>query len=589
MVPEFLREPTRYTFFTGKGGVGKTSIACAFAVSLADQGRRVLLVSTDPASNLGQVFGAPIGPTIEPIAGVTGLRAVNIEPEAAASAYRERILAPMRRTSSRSTLPQLEEQLSGACTTEIAAFDEFTRLLTDASVMKGFDFVIFDTAPSGHTLRLLQLPAAWSTFIEDNPRGASCLGPLSGLQAQQAQYADTVERLRDPKATTVVLVARPDSGSLKEGARTSHELGALGIANQRVVINGSFSATDRNDEVALALEARGQRALAALPADLASLPRDVIALKPWNIVGVDALREFFDEATSPPAAERERSAPLPAETLRSLIDDVAAQDHGLIMVMGKGGVGKTTIAAAIAVELADRGHHVHLSTSDPAAHVEDVVHGDVPNLTVSRIDPAVETERYVERALATKGKNLDADARRVLEEDLRSPCTEEVAVFHAFSRIVSEARRGFVVLDTAPTGHTLLLLDTAGSYHREVLRTSAIPADRITTPLMRLQDPGYTRVILAALPETTPILEAAALQEDLRRAGVEPYAWVLNQSLGQTPVSDPVLQARARSEEPLITEVAATLAKRVVIVPVLATPPIGAGALRALSAEPVSA
>ena len=549
----------------------------------------MLLVSTDPASNLGQVVGAPVGPAIRPIESVPGLSAVDIEPEAAASAYRERILAPMRRTSSRAALPQLEEQLSGACTTEIAAFDEFTRLLTDASVMGAFDFVAFDTAPSGHTLRLLQLPAAWSTFIEDNPRGASCLGPLSGLQAQQVQYADTVARLRDQAATTVVLVARPDSGSLTEAARTSHELGALGIANQRVVINGVFSATDRHDGVAVALEDRGRQALAVLPADLAGLPRDAIPLKPWNIVGVESLRAFFNDASTPSRApERLQPAALPADTFRSLIDDVSAQDHGLIMVMGKGGVGKTTIAAAIAVELADRGHHVHLSTSDPAAQVADVVDGDVANLTVSRIDPAVETQRYVERALATKGKNLDGEARHALEEDLRSPCTEEVAVFHAFSRIVSEARRGFVVLDTAPTGHTLLLLDTAGSYHREVLRTSAIPSERITTPLMRLQDPTYTRVILAAVPETTPILEAAALQDDLRRAGVEPYAWVLNQALSQSAVTDPVLRDRATSEAPLIAEVAGTLAKRVAIVPVLAAPPVGA-ALRALSADPVSA
>lgn len=580
-------QPTRFMFFTGKGGVGKTSIACATAIALADHGKRVLLVSTDPASNLGQVLEQDVTDRIEPVRSVPGLSAVNIEPEAAAVAYRERIMKPMRRTSARELLPQIEEQLSGACTTEIAAFDEFTRLLTDPARIGGFDHVIFDTAPSGHTLRLLQLPAAWTDFIETNPAGASCLGPASGLQAQRAQYADTVARLTDAAVTTIAVVTRPEQSALKEAARTSRELAVLGIRGQRLIVNGVFEAADTSDDLAQALERRAHAALEAMPEALRALPRDTIPLRPFNIVGIEALRSLLSEPSAWRESEtasngKESTAPQLPESLLGVVDDIGGNDHGLIMVMGKGGVGKTSIAAAIAVELASRGASVHLSTTDPAAHLVDALGGEVPGLTVSRIDPAEETRRYIERAMSTKGKDLDEEGRRLLLEDLRSPCTEEVAVFHAFSRVVNQARREIVVLDTAPTGHTLLLLDAAGSYHREVLRSSSIPSERIITPLMRLRDPEHTKILLVTLAETTPVLEAAELQEDLRRAGVEPFAWVINQSLAATHVSDPLLRSRAVAEWPLIRRVQSELARRTAIVPVQVELPVGATALRNL-------
>ena len=585
MTLKLIAHVTRYVFFTGKGGVGKTSLACATSIALADQGKRVLLVSTDPASNLGQVLEQAVTDRIEPVKRVPALSAVNIEPEAAAAAYRERITAPMRRSATRELLPQLEEQLSGACTTEIAAFDEFTRLLTDPVRVGAFDHVIFDTAPSGHTLRLLQLPAAWTTFIETNPGGASCLGPASGLQAQHAQYADTVARLRNSTLTTIVLVSRPEQSALKEAARTSDELAALGVEGQRLIINGVFTATDRDDDLAIALERRAQAAVQGMPAALRALPTETVPLQPYNMVGIDALRSLAcapePDYDAMPRELHAGTAPLPG-TLARLVDEIFGTDHGLVMVMGKGGVGKTTIAAAIAVELALRGAKVHLSTTDPAAHVLDAVGESVAGLTISRIDPAEETRRYIERAMSTKGKDLDDEGRRLLLEDLRSPCTEEVAVFHAFSRVVNQARREIVVLDTAPTGHTLLLLDAAGSYHREVLRTSSIPAERIITPLMRLRDVAYTKVLLVTLAETTPVLEAAELQDDLRRAGVEPFAWVINQSLAAADPCDPLLRARADTEWPLIERVDTELAARTAIVPVQVEIPVGQAALQRL-------
>jgi len=381
-------------------------------------------------------------------------------------------------------------------------------------------------------------------------------------------------------------VSRPEATSLREAERTRRELAGLGIRNQRLILNGVFRATDPADPLAQTLEARGEAAMGSLPEGLADLPRTEVPLLPHNLVGLDALRALADgsvrDAVAAPtegsAGDRPDYPPL-----SDLVDDIATAGHGLVMVMGKGGVGKTAIAAAVAVELAGRGVAVHLSTTDPAAHISEALGGEVPGLKVSRIDPEAETRAYTERVLGTTGKDLDADGRALLEEDLRSPCTEEVAVFHAFSRLVNEARRGVVVLDTAPTGHTLLLLDTTGAYHREVLRTSQVDPERVKTPMMRLQDPGHTRILMVTLPETTPVTEASQLQDDLRRAGIEPYAWVVNRSLAATDTTDPVLAARARTELPLIERVRDELARRLAVVPMLAEEPVGADRLRDLA------
>lgn len=587
---QFLNEPPRYLFFTGKGGVGKTSLATAGAVSLADAGRRVLLVSTDPASNLGQVLETEVGPEILPVRLVPGLSSLNIDPEGAAEAYRDRVLGPVRGELPESEVRKLEEQLSGACTTEIASFDEFTQLLTHPGHGARFDHVIFDTAPTGHTLRLLELPSAWSSFMVENPDGASCLGPLSGLESQRAQYLAAVSALNDPARTLLVLVTRPEVSALKEAGRSSRELERLGVRNQHLVVNGVFRASDPSDPFARAMEDRGREALAGMPESLETLSRESVLLRGQNLVGLEALRRLALRDTPDRNVHQEAPDHPPRESppepslldLTALVDDVEADGRGLVMTMGKGGVGKTTMAAAIAVELACRGHHVHLSTTDPAAHIEHALHEAIEHLTVSRIDPETETRRYSEKVLATRGKGLDEEGRRLLEEDLRSPCTEEVAVFHAFSRLVREAARGVVILDTAPTGHTLLLLDQTGAYHREVQRHARDLPGRATTPLMRLQDPEYTKLLIVTLPETTPVLEAVKLQNDLRRAEIEPYAWIVNQSLAASGPADPLLVERASAEGPQIQAVADRHAARTHLVPWAAYEPVGAEALQAL-------
>ncbi|HAE2678943.1 TPA: arsenite efflux transporter ATPase subunit ArsA [Salmonella enterica subsp. enterica serovar Paratyphi B] len=581
---EFLQNIPPYLFFTGKGGVGKTSISCATAIRLAEQGKRVLLVSTDPASNVGQVFGQVIGNTIQPIATVPGLSALEIDPQAAAQQYRARIVDPIKGVLPDDVVSSINEQLSGACTTEIAAFDEFTGLLTDASLLTRFDHIIFDTAPTGHTIRLLQLPGAWSSFIDSNPEGASCLGPMAGLEKQREQYAHAVEALSDPARTRLVLVARLQKSTLQEVARTHLELAAIGLKNQYLVINGVLPKTEAaNDTLAAAIWDREQEALANLPSDLSGLPTDTLFLQPLNMVGVAALSGLLSSQPEAASSSEEYIQQRPEiPSLSALVDDIARNEHGLIMLMGKGGVGKTTMAAAIAVRLAEMGFDVHLTTSDPAAHLSTTLNGSLNNLQVSRIDPHEETERYRQHVLDTKGGELDEAGKRLLEEDLRSPCTEEIAVFQAFSRVIREAGKRFVVMDTAPTGHTLLLLDATGAYHREIAKKMG-DKGHFTTPMMQLQDPERTKVLLVTLPETTPVLEAANLQADLERAGIHPWGWIINNSLSIADTRSPLLRLRAQQELPQIESVKLQHASRVALVPVLASEPTGIDKLKQLA------
>ncbi len=573
---KFLQQPPRFLFFTGKGGVGKTSIACATAIQLAEASKRILLVSTDPASNVGQVFGISIGNQITAIPGVGNLYTLEIDPEAAAQAYRDKIMYPARDILPDTVVKGMEERLSGACTTEIAAFDEFTALLNDTALTTDYDHIIFDTAPTGHTIRLLQLPGAWNSFLENGQGDASCLGPLAGLEKQRTQYKMAVEELSDPQRTRLVLVARAQPASLRELARTHEDLAAIGMTQQFLVINGVLPASEvAHDALAAAIYAREQAALKDIPFVLKELPCDQVELKPFNLVGLESLHQLLIDSIHQYSHQEDCKNGFDYPRLTTLIDDIAATGHGLLMVMGKGGVGKTTLAAAVAVELANRGLPVHLTTSDPSGHLKETLINTRDNLTVSSIDPHTETERYRQHVLATKGSLLNDQDYALLEEDLRSPCTEEIAVFRAFSRIIREAGKKFVVMDTAPTGHTLLLLDATGSYHREIERQMIGKMISFTTPLMQLQDPKQTKILLVTLAETTPVLEAASLQEDLRRAGIKPWAWIINNSIAAAQSSSPLLRQRAKNELIEIDAVANRYATRYAVVPLLEEEPIG--------------
>jgi arsenite-transporting ATPase len=579
---KFLDDPPRFLFFTGKGGVGKTSVACATALHLVRQGKRVLLVSTDPASNVGQVLGVTIGNAVTPIEDVPGLSSMEIDPEQAAEAYRERIIAPVRGLLPDKELASITEQLSGSCTTEVASFDEFTGLLAEESLTDEYDHVVFDTAPTGHTIRLLQLPGSWTDFLEAGKGDASCLGPLSGLEKQRTVYAQAVNALKDPALTRLVLVTRAQASSLAEVDRTYSELNQIGITGEHLVINGVLPPIAGTEDLTAAVRHREAEAIAAMPTAIAGLSRDVIELKASNMIGVQALDTLFSTAHASESPDGQpEMAEVTAASLAVLVDELERDDHGLVMCMGKGGVGKTTIAAAIAVALAHRGHEVHLTTTDPASHLTDTLNGSIPGLAVSRIDPVEATRSYRDHVMATKGKNLDDAGRATLAEDLRSPCTEEVAVFQQFSRAVMESRRQFVVIDTAPTGHTLLLLDAAGSYHRQIARQmgDSMP---FVTPLMRLQDAAQTKVILVTLAEPTPVTEAQGLQEDLERAGIHPWAWVINNSIAAAHPETVFLRHRAAAEIEQVKRVY-SMAGRVAMVPLLATEPVGEDQLDALT------
>lgn len=574
---------TKFAFFTGKGGVGKTTVACSLATRTAGEGKRVLLVSTDPASNIGQVFGREIGSggaeLTDLVPGATSFDAVEIDPEAEAERYRESILGPVRGLLPPEVLATTEETLSGSCTVEVASFNRFVDYLTNEDITSHYDHIIFDTAPTGHTLRLLSLPGDWSSFIDKGAGDASCLGPMSGLEKNRQTYHEAVAALSDPAQTSLVLVARAQISTLQEANRSTGDLFEMGIKPALLVINGILPVSAATDQLSESIYAREQALLDGLAANtklsaIKSVPTARIELNAKPVMGVDGLLHLGEAdgnetSSAGPALEPgfTHSISNSHVGLSHLVDELAEGKPKLVLCMGKGGVGKTTVAQMLALELAKRGKPVHLSTTDPANHLDVSLEDRIKGLTVSSIDPDAVTASYREEVLASKGASLDADGYAQLEEDLRSPCTEEVAVFKAFSEVVATAQNQWVVLDTAPTGHTLLLLDATGSYHRELMRQSG--RDDSATTLQHLQNTEVTRPILVTLPETTPMLEAQSLAADLSRAGIEPWAWVINQSLPATETSSPFLLRRANAQQEIINSVADQAGVPVVQLPVM--------------------
>lgn len=544
---------TQYIFFTGKGGVGKTSIACATAVNLADNGNKVLLISTDPASNLQDVFDMPLDNKGTVIKEVPNLTVVNLDPEQAAAEYRESVIAPYRGKLPESVITNMEEQLSGSCTVEIAAFNEFSDFITNEEKRRGFDYIIFDTAPTGHTLRMLQLPSAWNTFIAENTTGASCLGQLSGLEDRKEVYKNAVATLTDKTQTTLFLVSRPEESPLKEVERSSNELLDLGIETQHLIINGVLENYDANDSISKQIYERQQNALNNRSSALLKLNTYIVPLRSYNMTGIDNIRNMLnaDVTIKNGVAHIEKSD---FNTIDSVIEDLYQSGKRVIFTMGKGGVGKTTIAGNIARGLAKKGVKVHLTTTDPANHLS-FIKTKLDGITVSHIDEKAVLAAYQKNVLDKARETMgDADLSYI-EEDLRSPCTQEIAVFNSFAEIVAKADNEVVVIDTAPTGHTLLLLDSTQSYHKEVERTQGNITPAVQNLLPRLRNEKETEVVIVTLPETTPVFEAQRLQQDLQRAGIKNKWWVVNSSLLLTSTNSPFLKAKALSEVQWINKV----------------------------------
>ena len=536
---------TKYLFFTGKGGVGKTSIACATAVGLADKGKKILLISTDPASNLQDVFNQSLNGHGSEIAEIPGLTVVNLDPEQAAAEYRERVIAPFRGKLPESVIQNVEEQLSGSCTVEIAAFNEFSDFITDVQKQSEFDHIIFDTAPTGHTLRMLQLPSAWSTFISESTHGASCLGQLSGLEERKEIYKKAVETLSDTGATRLMLVSRPETAPLKEAARSSHELQLLGIKNQILIINGVLQQLDKNDSVSSQLHERQQKALQSMPAELSGYPLYHVPLRSYNLSSIANIRRMlYSDSLSSEVNYKPVASP---KGVDEMVDDLYTSGKRVIFTMGKGGVGKTTLATEIALKLTKLGAKVHLTTTDPANHLNYEL-AVKAGITVSRIDEAEVLEKYKNEVRNKAAEAVTAEDMEYIEEDLRSPCTQEIAVFKAFAEIVDKAETEIVVIDTAPTGHTLLLLDATQSYHKEVERTQGEVTGAVANLLPRLRNSKETEVVIVTLPEATPVFEAERLQMDLQRAGINNKWWVVNACLSLTDTQNSFLKAKAQNE-----------------------------------------
>ncbi len=554
---------TKYVFFTGKGGVGKTSTACATAVALADAGQKVLLISTDPASNLQDIFSVKQDETPSPIPGAPGLWAVNLDPVKAAAQYRERVVAPYRGLLPQVALRNMEEQLSGSCTIEIAAFNAFTDFLTDPETASVYDRILFDTAPTGHTLRMLQLPSAWSQFISTSTHGASCLGQLSGLEGRKALYRKAVENLADPDRTTLLLVTRPDHSPIQEAARASRELAKLGIGHQQLIVNGLLEKTD--DPVARELFTKQQAALASLPSELQALPSWQIPFRSYNVTGLDHIRALL-KGEMAPAAVKGKGSPTPVHTLQDVAEDLEQNHRKVIFTMGKGGVGKTTVAASLALRLARIGHQVLLTTTDPAGHLQEVL-TQTDQIQLCQIDEQAELRRYQQEVLDQARKNgLKEGDLAYIEEDLRSPCTQEIAVFRAFAEIVARAGNRIVIIDTAPTGHTLLLLESTENYDQEIRRTRGTVPPAVHQLLPRLKGPE-TEVVIVTLPEATPVYEALRLEADLKRTCLCSRWWVINRCFSRTPAQSPLLKAKAAQEIPWINQVAAHTSGHAALIP----------------------
>lgn len=537
---------TKYLFYTGKGGVGKTTLASATAAHLADAGYQVTLVSTDPASNLQDVFETELTNKATAVEGIDHLKVANFDPETAVEEYIEKSVGPYRGVLPEEAIENMEEQLSGSCTQEVASFNEFAYFLTDPQVAEENDYVIFDTAPTGHTLRMLELPSAWTHFFDENTTGASCMGQLSGLTDERERIEEAMRVLSDEKLTSLYLVTRPQEAAILEADRAAQELKELGINRQFLIVNGLLEeAIDKTSQKFYDLQ---REDLAKRSEALKAYPTYYVPLRPYNVVGLDSLRILLDD--DQPAVQMAEPAAVDVhETgIDSLIDDLIEKNKRIVFTMGKGGVGKTTAAVRIAQALADRGKNVRLATTDPADHLHLYLkeeHG----MKVEHIDEDGELERYSKEVLDKARETLDEDDLDYIKEDLSSPCTQEIAVFRRFAEIVNYAgEEEIVVIDTAPTGHTLLLLESSHAYNKEIERSSGQAEEAIEQLLPRLQDENQTEVVMVTLAEPTPVYETLRLAEDLDRASIPHNWWLINQSMIASHTTNPVLQARAQSE-----------------------------------------
>jgi arsenite-transporting ATPase len=612
---------TRFIFFSGKGGVGKTSMACTYAVHHADRGERTLIVTTDPASNLADVFEQPIGHQITPIAGVPGLWAMEIDPDRATEEYIDRALAPVRTAFPPAMVQVIEEQMSGPCTAEVAAFDRFTDFLdgtTGSAAPQEFDLVIFDTAPTGHTLRLLELPAEWSQSIQAAARGSgqTCIGPAAAIQDAQQKYERALTIMRDPEHTTFIFVLHPEAIAIRETRRATVELSKLNIHTHQLIINGVIPPEAQENALFAARAAMQARYLSDIENTL-PLPTRQMVLLPGEIKGLDRLRQvaarFFGGVSEwTPVYEAQRaggrtgSVSRPSQGSQALESLLPNGHRRTIFFAGKGGVGKTVSSCLTAVWLARQGLRTLLLTTDPAAHLGDVLGipvGDEParvegqtHLWVAKIDPKAAAETYKARILANaRQRGRPEAAIRVMAEELESPCTEEIAAFDRFIDYASQEGWEVVVFDTAPTGHTLRLLELPIDWSKQLdvkvfasVDTEAaddVAKRRFQQVIEMMRDGDRSTFAFVMYPESTPVLEAYRAAEELRTAGIEPGLTVANFVIPPDQADNPFVRARRAMQAVHLQDIQARFPVPMIEIPLLPDEIRGMSALEAIGAQ----
>lgn len=606
---------TQFLFFSGKGGVGKTSMACTTAVHYADAGKRTLIVTTDPASNLSDVFEQAIGHAVTPIHGAPNLFAMEIDADKATKEYKDRALAPIRDAFPPAMVAVMEEQMSGPCTAEVAAFDRFTDFIDAPNDSNGtFDVVIFDTAPTGHTLRLIELPAEWSRTIDaaEQGSGQTCIGPAAAIQDAKHKYERAVAAMRNPTATTFTFVLQPEATAIKETRRAMDELQKLGIASQALIVNGIIPAEEAANPLFAARRAMQQEYLAQITREL-PLPTRQMPLLAGEITGVTRLRAvagllFNGDAT---ALVTQIEQTLPAEPLSADLNAILPRllpDGGrrTIFFAGKGGVGKTVASCTTAVWLAQQGLTTLLLTTDPAAHLGDVLGvpvGDtvapvagVPNLFATKIDPRAAGEAYKTRIIAdAQARGRSREALAVMQEELDSPCTEEIAAFDLFIEYATQNAWDVIVFDTAPTGHTLRMLELPMDWSKQLdvkvfASVDGTAADdvakaRFAGVIDLMRDPARSTFAFVLYPEATPILEAERAVAELATLGIRPGLVVANYVLPETAATTPFGQARRAMQLRYLSELPGRFAAPVLPVPLLPQEVQGLRLLRELGAQ----
>ncbi len=591
---------TQYIFFSGKGGVGKTSMACTHAVRYADEGKHTLIVTTDPASNLSDTFEQEIGHHVTPITGVPNLSAMEIDPDKATQEYIDRAMAPIRAAFPPQMVQVMEEQMSGPCTAEVAAFDRFTDFLeAPADNAAAFDVVIFDTAPTGHTIRLLELPAEWSQSIDaaSSGSGQTCIGPSAAIQDAKHKYERALAAMRESAQTTFIFVLHPEAISIRETQRAISELRKLDIQNYRLIINGIIPLEGEQNALFAARAEMHIRYLAQIERDF-SLPKQRMTLQAGEIKGVERLREvakiFFDGERATGMFDTQRSQAQDIPLVLSFGDvRKSIQPNGqrrTVFFAGKGGVGKTVASCITAVWLAQQGYKTLLLTTDPAAHLGDVLDSPVgdtitpvsgqPNLWAVKIDPKAAAETYRERILNdARKRGRPESAIQVMEEELNSPCTEEMAAFDKFIEYASEDGWNSVVFDTAPTGHTLRLLELPVDWSKQIdvkifasVETTAaddVAKQRFGKVIDMMRDPAQSTFAFVMYPEATPILEAWRAARELGTVGIHPGMVVANMIIPAEQATTPFVRSRRLMQEKYLADIAERFHVPLVQIPLL--------------------